>query len=122
MAQILLLQAPIKDKQKAEQLRELLCAKGGEISDDLLEDMQRCPFRSTDDEAQEDPVIYRMVEAMRFNGEALKAVLNEKFGDGVLSSTGSRIKLNKIKDAQGRERIQIVLDAPFIPFEEQLDD
>ena len=117
-----MLQAPITSKQKAEEFRDLLSQEGGEISDDLLDDLQRCPARSYDDDTLEDPAIYRMLEAMKFNGESLKMLINEKFGDGIMSSVDMKMKMKKVKGVEGEDRVQIVIDGKFLPFREQIDD
>ena len=66
-AQIFLLQAPIRSKEKAKKFRELLTAKGGTISDELLDDMQRCPIRTYDETVMDDPVARRLKEVLELS-------------------------------------------------------
>ena len=56
------------------------------ISEDDLAAMQRPPFRSFDPTIMQEPLIYRLVEAMQHYGEGIKAIVNECKGDGIISA------------------------------------
>lgn len=121
-AQIFLLQAPIKSKKKAEILKRILNKNEAEVSDDLIDEMQRCPMRTSDETTLEEPAIAQLIETMKFNGEAIKVLINEKFGDGVMSSADMKMELKKVKGPSGEDRVQIIMDGLFIPFKEQLSE
>ena len=48
-----------------------------------------------------EPLIYRLYEIVQNYGYAYKAVLNEKFGDGIMSAISFSTKVEKETDAQG---------------------
>ena len=47
--------------------------------------MQLAPMRSFDPAILQEPHIYRLSEAVMHYGEGLKAIINEQFGDGIMS-------------------------------------
>ena len=48
-----------------------------------------------------EPLIYRLYEIVQNYGYAYKAVLNEKFGDGIMSAIAFSTKVDKEVDEQG---------------------
>ena len=48
-----------------------------------------------------DPLIYRLFEIVQTYGYAYKAVLNEKFGDGIMSAISFTTKVEKETDEKG---------------------
>jgi cyanate lyase len=48
-----------------------------------------------------DPLIYRLYEVVQDYGYAYKAVLNEKFGDGIMSGISFSTKIEKETDEKG---------------------
>ncbi|GAB2866046.1 cyanase [Actinocorallia aurea] len=62
-----------------------------------------------------DPLIHRFHEIVQVYGTTLKAVIQEEFGDGVMSSTDFRIDVQRIADPDG-DRVRVTLDGRFEPF------
>ena len=50
-----------------------------------IEAMQRCPMRGFDSEILKEPNVYRTYEAITHYGEAIKCLINEQCGDGIMS-------------------------------------
>jgi cyanate lyase len=65
-----------------------------------------------------EPLIYRLYEIVQNYGYAYKAVLNEKFGDGIMSAISFSTKVEKEMDKDGNNWAVITLRgkwyAPFI--------
>ena len=60
------------------------------------------PFRGhTIDMPPKEPLIYRLYEIVQNYGHAYKAILNEKFGDGIMSAVGFSTKVEKETDQDG---------------------
>ena len=60
------------------------------------------PFRGhTVDMPPKEPLIYRLYEIIQNYGYAYKAILNEKFGDGIMSAVGFSTKVEKEVDQDG---------------------
>lgn len=48
-----------------------------------------------------DPLVYRLYEIVQNYGYAYKAILNEKFGDGIMSAIAFSTKVEKEEDDKG---------------------
>jgi len=62
----------------------------------------------------------RFMEIVSHNGEALKHLMSEKLGEGVMSAVDLQVKLDTVKGPKGEDRVTITLDGKFLPFGEQL--
>jgi cyanate lyase len=63
-----------------------------------------------------DPTIYRLYEAIQVYGPALKALIHEEFGDGIMSAINFKIDLERVPDPAG-DRVRITLDGKFLPYQ-----
>ncbi|KAL3426813.1 cyanate hydratase [Phlyctema vagabunda] len=63
-----------------------------------------------------EPLIYRLYEIVQNYGYAYKAVLNEKFGDGIMSAISFSTKVEKEVDEKGAEWAVITLRGKWLPF------
>ena len=62
-----------------------------------------------------DPMIYRFYEIMQVYGMPIKAVVHEKFGDGIMSAIDFSVEVEKVEDPKG-DRVQIVMCGKFLPY------
>jgi cyanate lyase len=62
-----------------------------------------------------DPLIYRLYELVMVNGPALKALIEEEFGDGILSAIDFDLQLGRVAHAKG-DRVQILMSGKFLPY------
>ncbi|KAF8485741.1 cyanate lyase C-terminal domain-containing protein [Russula ochroleuca] len=62
-----------------------------------------------------DPVIYRLFEGVLVYGHAIKAVIHEKFGDGIMSMIDCKIHVDKKEDPRG-DRVVLTFDGKFLPY------
>ncbi len=62
-----------------------------------------------------DPLIYRLYELVMVNGPALKALIEEEFGDGIMSAIDFDLNLDRLADAKG-DRVQLVMSGKFLPY------
>lgn len=62
-----------------------------------------------------DPTIYRFYEMLQVYGTTLKALVHEKFGDGIISAINFRLDVQKVADPDGGERAVITLDGKYLP-------
>jgi cyanate lyase len=63
-----------------------------------------------------EPLIYRLYEIVQNYGYAYKAVLNEKFGDGIMSAIAFSTKVDKEVDEQGNAWAVITLRGKWLPY------
>ncbi|KZT20475.1 Cyanase [Neolentinus lepideus HHB14362 ss-1] len=62
-----------------------------------------------------DPVLYRLFEGVMVYGHAIKAVIHEKFGDGIMSMIDCKVNVTKKPDPKG-DRILLTFDGKFLPY------
>lgn len=63
-----------------------------------------------------DPTIYRLYEVLQVYGPALKALIHEEFGDGIMSAINFRSEVTRVADPDG-DRVRITLDGKFLPYQ-----
>ena len=62
-----------------------------------------------------DPLIYRFYELVMINGPAWKALIEEEFGDGIMSAIDFDMTMERLPDPKG-DRVKINLSGKFLPF------
>lgn len=62
-----------------------------------------------------DPLIYRFYELVMVNGPAWKALIEEEFGDGIMSAIDFDLKLDRLAHAKG-DRVQLTMSGKFLPY------
>ena len=62
-----------------------------------------------------DPLIYRFYEIMQVYGAAVKDVVHEKFGDGIMSAIDFKIEVGKEADPKG-DRVVVTMNGKFLPY------
>ncbi|KAK4685243.1 hypothetical protein P7C73_g4910, partial [Tremellales sp. Uapishka_1] len=62
-----------------------------------------------------DPTLYRLYEVLLVYGFSYKALIREKFGDGIMSAIGFRTTLER-KETEDGPRVVITLDGKFLPY------
>ncbi|GAB2294355.1 hypothetical protein Dimus_028563 [Dionaea muscipula] len=92
------------------------------LTDDLIEEMMNPPLRSYDPNLIQDPTVYRLNEAVKHFGESIKEIINEEFGDGIMSSVDFYCAVDKVKGADGKDRVVVTLDGKYLPHSEQKSD
>ena len=90
------------------------------LSADVGAALQQIPMRGAIGAAVPvDPTIYRFYELIQVYGPALKALIHEEFGDGIMSAINFRADITRVADPAG-DRVRITLDGKFLPY--QFDD
>jgi len=62
-----------------------------------------------------DPLIYRLYELVIVHGPAMKAVIHELFGDGIMSAIDFTMDIKKVEDPKG-DRVVVTLNGKFLPY------
>ena len=62
-----------------------------------------------------DPLIYRFYELVLVNGPAWKALIEEEFGDGIMSAIDFDMTMERQADPKG-DRVKIGMTGKFLPF------
>ncbi len=114
VAQLFRAQAQLK-KNAVSKLAKLVPG----LNKELLSEMQKCPMRSYDPNIIQEPHIYRMTEVCLHYGNSIKAVMNEIFGDGIMSAIDFKLTVHKIKGDKGEDRMVVTMNGKFLPHIEQ---
>ncbi|WP_396447489.1 cyanase [Actinomadura sp.] len=86
-----------------------------ELDDAVAESLMLQPVRGTDPAVMSDPTIYRFVEALSVYGPALKELIHEEFGDGIMSAINFRVDLSRREDPEG-DRVVVTFDGKFLDY------
>ena len=62
-----------------------------------------------------DPLIYRFYELVMVNGPAWKVLIEEEFGDGIMSAIDFDFEISRQPDPKG-DRVKIGMTGKFLPF------
>ena len=62
-----------------------------------------------------DPLIYRFYEMVMVNGPAWKALIEEEFGDGIMSAIDFDMGIERVANPKG-DRVKITMSGKFLPY------
>jgi cyanate lyase len=62
-----------------------------------------------------DPLIYRLYELVMVNGPAWKVLIEEEFGDGIMSAIDFDFTMERQADPKG-DRVKIGMSGKFLPY------
>jgi len=96
---------------EARVIRELLG-----LDDDVVEALQLQPYRVADAGVSTDPTIYRFHEALHVYGQAIKELIHEEFGDGIMSAINFTMTVGRRCDPGG-DRVVVTFDGKFLPYQ-----
>jgi cyanate lyase len=87
------------------------------LSDQAVAILQEIPTRGSFDALPPtDPTIYRLYEVLQVYGPALKALIHEDFGDGIMSAINFNLALER-GEAESGPRVRIILDGKWLPYQ-----
>ena len=81
--------------------------------------MQKAPMRGFNDDILKEPNVYRTYEAITHYGLAIKALINEMCGDGIMSAIDFYMDVGTTTGKLGEKRVVITFNGKFLPFIEQ---
>ena len=76
--------------------------------------LNEIPYRGTS-MPPTDPLIYRFYEMVMVNGPAWKALIEEEFGDGIMSAIDFDFQMERLPNPKG-DRVKIVMSGKFLPY------
>ena len=81
----------------------------------VAESLQLQPARGIDPTLLSDPTIYRFHEALSVYGPALKELIHEEFGDGIMSAINFKVDIARRPDPDG-DRVVVTFDGKFLDY------
>ncbi|MYM54495.1 cyanase [Thalassovita mangrovi] len=99
-----------------EQIEKAGNAMGLNFSDEEVALLMTVPYRgSLPTAVPTDPLIYRLYEVISVYGTTMKALIEEEFGDGIMSAIDFTMDISREENPAG-DRVKIVLDGKFLPY------
>ncbi|MGB3352623.1 MAG: cyanase [Mycobacterium sp.] len=86
-----------------------------ELDGSVAESLQLQPARGLDPEMLSDPTIYRFHEALAVYGPALKELIHEEFGDGIMSAINFKVDIGRREHPDG-DRVVVTFDGKFLDY------
>jgi cyanate lyase len=96
--------------EEAEKLAQAL-----DLDTTVAAELTAYPVKGTDIIVPTDPLIYRFYEIMQVYGMAIKEVIQEKFGDGIMSAIDFTLDIEKEPDPKG-DRVKLIMNGKFLPY------
>ena len=86
------------------------------LTPDVAAALQTYPTKgSLDADVPVDPLIYRFHEITQVYGTTLKALIQEMFGDGIMSAIDFTMDIAKQEDPKG-DRVVVTMNGKFLPY------
>jgi cyanate lyase len=80
--------------------------------------LQEIPYRGSSPAAiPTDPLIYRFYELVQVYGTTWKELIQEEFGDGIMSAIDFEMAIERQADPKG-DRVRLTLSGKFLPYRE----
>lgn len=73
------------------------------------------PTKTWGKDVPQDPLIYRLYEIVGVYGDTLKEVIQEQFGDGIMSAIDFSMDVDKEENPKG-DRVVITMNGKFLPY------
>lgn len=86
-----------------------------ELEQDVAQALTAYPTKIWEQAVPTDPLIYRLYEIVGVYGETLKSVIQEKFGDGIMSAIDFSMDVTKEENPKG-DRVVLTLNGKFLPY------
>lgn len=86
-----------------------------DLGPEIVGELTAFPSKGLGPVVPTDPLIYRFYEIMQVYGMPLKAVIHEKFGDGIMSAIDFTLDVDKEVDPKG-DRVKVTMSGKFLPY------
>lgn len=85
------------------------------LSGEVSTALQQFPLKTWERAVPTDPLIYRWYEMLNVYGETIKEMINEKFGDGIMSAIDFTMNVDRQEDPKG-DRVLVTISGKFLPY------
>ncbi|WP_095590206.1 cyanase [Actibacterium ureilyticum] len=99
-----------------DQIEKAGNALGLNFSDEEIALLMTVPYRgSLPTAVPTDPLIYRLYEVVNVYGTTMKALIEEEFGDGIMSAIDFTMDITREENPAG-DRVKIEMTGKFLPY------
>ena len=85
------------------------------LSDEAVEVLTESPTKNFAQTVPTDPCIYRFYEIVGVYGPTLKALIHEKFGDGIMSAIDFDMTVERVENPKG-DRVKIEMSGKYLAY------
>jgi len=86
------------------------------FSDEEISQLMKVPYRgSLPSSVPTDPLIYRLYEIVMVYGTTFKELIEEEFGDGIMSAIDFDMNISRVPDPKG-DRVKVTMSGKFLPY------
>ena len=85
------------------------------LDDEVATALAAFPTKIWEQAVPTDPLIYRLYEVVGVYGDTLKEVIQEKFGDGIMSAIDFSMEVDKEENPKG-DRVVITMNGKFLKY------
>jgi cyanate lyase len=96
-----------------DEARQLLHAL--DLPLELVPELTAYPTKGLGPIVPTDPLIYRFYEIMQVYGMPMKEIIQEKFGDGIMSAIDFTLDIEKVADPKG-DRVKVTMNGKFLAY------
>ena len=116
--QVVYLTAALMGQMKLRPEQAGRAATPFELDEDEKRLLQEIPYRgSLPTVVPTDPLIYRFYELVQVYGATWKELIQEEFGDGIMSAIDFEMAIERQPDPKG-DRVKLTLSGKFLPYKE----
>lgn len=103
----------LQARASEEEAEKLVSILG--LGSDVAETLTEFPNKGLGPVVPTDPLIYRFYEIVQVYGMPLKAIIHEKFGDGIMSAIDYTVEVEKEEDPAG-DRVRVIMSGKYLPY------
>lgn len=96
-----------------DEAQKLVAALG--LDETIASELTEPPLKGLGPVVPTDPVVYRFYEIIQVYGMALKQVIHEKFGDGIMSAVDLTMQMDREEHPEG-VRVNLTMSGKFLPY------
>lgn len=96
--------------EEAKKIIEIL-----DLAPSLAQELTAYPTKGLGPIVPTDPLIYRFYEIMQVYGMPIKEIIQEKFGDGIMSAIDFTLDIEKEEDPKG-DRVKLIMNGKFLAY------
>ncbi len=96
--------------EEAKKIIEIL-----DLAPSLVQELTAYPVKGLGPIVPTDPLIYRFYEIMQVYGMPIKEIIQEKFGDGIMSAIDFTLDIEKEEDPKG-DRVKLIMNGKFLTY------
>jgi cyanate lyase len=86
-----------------------------ELPDEAVSVLMEYPTKVWDQAVSTDPCIYRLYEIVAVYGPTMKALIQEEFGDGIMSAIDFDMIISRVENPKG-DRVKVEMTGKFLKY------